>query len=308
MRHIWIKSLTIDDKGIFSDEMLVVLSPSLETKQLKLKPTNEKTVNDAFIKVSFTNQKARTFFYKNPISVDDKKYVMYKRSASSSRQGNVLFIKDDLFKKMDDWSNCGIDLSNLENREKVSKNFLAFQAYKALTLSGCENFIHLNPKNILIIDDLYSTFSTLALSVSDKEPTAEVYNLLDIDRKIFAYESFDNKIKNCIWDGQGFLDDSVFKYPDIDNRTEEYKYQSNSMLILRNRFFKSCVFRTKLQEWFRDNGLFGEIEKDSSGRPTRLNGYTEANNYEDIKIFIGCSNDGNGDGSECQCSEHHPTA
>ena len=286
MKHIWIKSLTIDDKGNFSNEMLIVLSPSLETKQLKLKSTNEKAINDAFIKVSFTNQKARVFFYKNPVFVDGKEYVMYKRSASSSRQGNVLFIRSDLFEKMDRWSNCGIDLSNLENREKVSKNFLAFQAYKALTLSGCENFIHLNPKSILIIDDLYSTFSTLALSVSDKEPTTEVYNLLDIDKKIFAYESFDNKIKNCIWDGQGFLDDSVFEYPDIDNRSELDKYQNNSMMILRNRFFKSCVFRTRLQKWFQDNGLFGEIEKDSSGRPTRLNGYTEATNYEDIKMVV----------------------
>ena len=43
---------------------------------------------------------------------------MYKRSASSSRQGNVLFIRDDLFEKMDDWSSCGIDLANPESREK----------------------------------------------------------------------------------------------------------------------------------------------------------------------------------------------
>jgi len=286
MKHIWIKSLIIDDKGNYSNEMLVVLSPSLETKHLKLKPTNDKTVNDAFIKVSFTNQKARAFFYKNPISVGDKKYVMYKRSASSSRQGNVLFIRDDLFEKMDDWSNCGIDLTNPENREKVSKNFLAFQAYKALTLSGCENFIHLNPKNILVIDDLYSTFSALALSVSDKEPTTEVYNLLDIDKKIFAYESFDNKIKNCIWDGQGFLDNSVFENPEIDNRNDVNHYQNNSMMILRNRFFKSCVFRTRLQEWFRHNGLVGEIEKDSSGMPIHLNGYTEATTYEEIKMVV----------------------
>ena len=46
---------------------------------------------------------------------------MYKRSASSSREGNVLFIRDDLFEKMDIWSNCGIDLSNSENLEKISK-------------------------------------------------------------------------------------------------------------------------------------------------------------------------------------------
>ena len=60
----------------------------------------------------------------------------------------------------------------------------------------------------------------------------------DIDKKIFAYESFDNKIKNCIWDGQGFLDNSVFENPDIDNRNDVGHYQNNSMMILRNRFFK----------------------------------------------------------------------
>lgn len=286
MKHIWIKSLTIDDKGVFSNKTLVVLSPSLETKQLKLKPTNEKIVNDALIKVSFANQKARSFFYKNPISIDDKKYVMYKRSASSSREGNVLFIRDDLFEKMDIWSNCGIDLSNSENLEKISKNFLAFQAYKALTLSGCENFINLNPKNILVIDDLYSTFSAQALSVSDKKPNEEVLHLLDVNEEIYAYESFDNQIKNCIWDGQGLLDDSVFNSPDIDNFRDREKYKTNSMMILRNRFFKSCVFRTKLQKWFSDNELSGTIEKDNSGKPIHLNGYTEALRYEDIKMVI----------------------
>lgn len=58
------------------------------------------------------------------------------------------------------------------------------------------------------------------------------------------------------------------------------------MMILRNRFFKSCVFRTKLQEWFRHNGLVGEIEKDSSGMPIYLNGYTEATSYEEKKMVV----------------------
>ena len=278
MKHIWIKSLTIDDKGNFSNEVLIVLSPSLETKQLKLKPTNEKTVNDAFIKVSFASQKARVFFYKNHISVDDKKYVMYKRSASSSRQGNVLFIRDDLFEKMDDWSNCGIDLANPESREKVSKNFLAFQAYKALTLSGCENFVHLNPKNILIMKDLHSTFMADVLVVTDKEPTDEypIHRLPSIGKNVYTYEGRE-QISNCIWDGQGLLDDDIFK---------ENGYSDKSMMILRNRFFKSCVFRTKLQKWFKDNGLFGEIEKDDNGIPIHLNGYTEATRYEDIKVVV----------------------
>lgn len=277
MKHIWIKSLTIDDKGNFSNESLIVLSQSLETKQLKLKATEEKVANDTFVKIAFNNKDARIKFYKNPISVDNKNYVMYKRSASSSRQGNVLFIREDLFERMDKWSNCGIDLSNQKNKEKVSKNFLAFQAYRALTLSGCERFLHLDPKNILVMNDLNSTFGADVLVVTDREPNTEYpINPLHIGGKVYTYE-VNEQITNCIWDGQGLLDDDQF----IENG-----YSNKSMMILRNRFFKSCAFRTRLQKWFKDNGLFGEIERDDNGNPTRINGYTEAACYEDIKMVV----------------------
>lgn len=66
---------------------------------------------------------------------------------------------------------------------------------------------------------------------------------------------------------EGFLDNSVFENPDIDNRNDVNNYQNNSMMILRNRSFKSCVIRTRLQEWFRYKGLAGEIEKDCRGMP-----------------------------------------
>ena len=285
MKHIWIQSLTIDDKGNFSQEQSIILSPSLETKYLKLKATADKTINDTFIKVSFTTQSARIKYYKNPIHIGDKAYIMYKRSASSSRQGNVLFIRSDLFEKMDKWSNCGIDLSSPENSDRVSTNFLAFQAYKALTLSGAENFIHLNPKNILVIEDVYSTFVKMALFVSDKKPTGNMF-YEGINKEVFAYEDYGKRIKNSIWDGQGFLDDSVFETPDIDSKGNRDNYKNNAMMILRNRFFKSCVFRTRLQAWFRDNGFSGEISRDSQGMPTSIHGYTEAERYEDIKMVV----------------------
>ena len=58
------------------------------------------------------------------------------------------------------------------------------------------------------------------------------------------------------------------------------------MMILRNMFFKSCVFRIRLQEWFRHKGLAGEIEKDGRGIPIYLKGYTEATTYEEIKMVV----------------------
>ena len=52
-------------------------------------------------------------------------------------------------------------------------------------------------------------------------------------------------IKNDIWDGESLLDESVFS----DN------YADKHMLLLRNKFFKSCGFKTKLQKWFKDKNI-----------------------------------------------------
>ena len=286
MKHIWIRSILLSADGTYTDEGLVILPPSLETRELGLAPTVERETNKTLLKVAFTDSKARKQYYKNPVTVDGISYKMYKRSASSSREGNVLFIKKDLFERMEKWSNCGLDLSNEENRERISKNYLAYQAYKALTLTSCKDFFRLNPRNILVIPDLYSTFDEFALSVSDKKPEGETWKLMPIKDKIYAAETPRTRIRNCIWDGQGFLDEFVFDYPTLLNPENEEKYANHSMMIIRNRFFKSCVFKTRLREWFADNDLVGRIERDASGMPVRINGYTEAGSYEEIRMVV----------------------
>ena len=64
------------------------------------------------------------------------------------------------------------------------------------------------------------------------------------------------------------MDVSVFE----DNELEDY-----GMLLLRNRFFKSCAFCTRLQDWFKDNDIT---------RIRQLGGYTTARNVSDIKLVI----------------------
>ncbi len=49
------------------------------------------------------------------------------------------------------------------------------------------------------------------------------------------------------------------------------------MMLLRNRFFKTCAFNTNLQDWFFDN----DIEYVS-----QLAGYTTARDIKDIKLVI----------------------
>lgn len=49
------------------------------------------------------------------------------------------------------------------------------------------------------------------------------------------------------------------------------------MVLLRNRFFKTCAFNTRLQEWFADNGIAGVSQRA---------GYTTARDVKDIKLVI----------------------
>lgn len=53
-------------------------------------------------------------------------------------------------------------------------------------------------------------------------------------------------------------------------------YPDRSMLLLRNRFFKSACFKGKIQKWFRDNGITNIFQ---------LKGFTLAKSIEDIKII-----------------------
>lgn len=171
----------------------------------------------------------RTELYKNGFICDGIKYVEYKRSASRARNGNTLFIMAELYDDMMRWSHIDIQF---EENEIVDVTSL--RAYESLTMSGIESTVHLNTRSILMIDDAVSNF------------TAEVSSTeLDTNGKIFTATK-QCKISNKIWDGQSLLDISVFK---------QAGYDEQGMLLLRNRFFKSCAFNTNLQKWFTDNNI-----------------------------------------------------
>ena len=78
----------------------------------------------------------------------------------------------------------------------------------------------------------------------------------------------ETEIENVIWDGEALLDVSEF---------ERAGYSDKGMMLLRNRFFKTCAFNTNLQKWFKDNGIT---------TVGQLAGYTTARKVEDIKLVI----------------------
>ena len=191
----------------------------------------------------------REKLYADGFEIDGVHYVRYKRSAGASRDGRCMFIAEPLYADMMEWSACGFSAEKVDDQA-------SFQSYIALTMSSIENTIRLPKKAILIMPDAVSEFWTDAVNV---EETLD-HDLTATYQKVF--------VKNKIWDGEALLDVSVF---------QENGYGEKGMMLLRNRFFKTCAFNTNLQKWFKDNQI---------DRVSQLAGYTTARNVEDIRLVI----------------------
>lgn len=165
----------------------------------------------------------REYFYDNGFNVNGIHYVRYKRSAGSSREGTCLFIDERLYKYMTKWSECGL---------KSQFDIASWESYRALSLSGIKGTIEIPLGGILFVPDYKSTFTDEVVSVEMQ------------DGKLTA-QTKQTQITNDIWDGESLLDESLF----VDG------YADKHMILLRNKFFKSCAFKTKLQKWIKDKGI-----------------------------------------------------
>lgn len=165
----------------------------------------------------------REHFYENGFHLDGIHYVRYKRSAGSSREGKCLFIDERLNRHMTKWSECGL---------KLRKDLASWESYRALSLSSIKGTIEIPLDSILFVPDYKSVFEEEVVSVEIE------------DGKLSA-RTKRTQITNDIWDGESLLDESVFANG----------YADKHMVLLRNKFFKSCAFRTRLQKWFKDKKI-----------------------------------------------------
>lgn len=195
-----------------------------------------------------TKSELREDLYENGFVCDGIKYIRWKRSAGSGRVGKCLFINETLYKRMHKWETCG-----LSPKDGDEIDLAGFESYISLTSSSIIGTLELKPENFLIVDDYESVFKDTVIGVE--------YENGQLVAKEQEYE-----ITNSIFDGQSLLDESCF--PD--------EYTKFSMLLLRQRMFKSACFKTRVQKWFTDNNIT-EI--------SQLNGFTVAKSISDIKII-----------------------
>ena len=178
-----------------------------------------KTENGKTVKI----KQLREYFYENGFHIDGIHYVRYKRSAGSSREGKCLFIDERLYKTMVKWSECGL---------KSKTDLASWESYKALSLSSLKGMVNIPLEGILFVPDYKSTFTDEVVSV-------------EIQDGALTAAHKQTEITNDVWDGESLLDESVFRE----------NYADKHMLLLRNKFFKSCAFRTKLKKWFQDKNI-----------------------------------------------------
>lgn len=189
----------------------------------------------------------RKVVYKEGFWCDGRHYVRFKRSAGSARVGKCLFIAEKLYSRMHTWEKCGLTI-----RDGQKIDLAAWESYIALTSSSIIDTIELPPESILVIDDYKSKFRDTVMA------TRAVNGHLETCPE-------EIEVENSIWDGQSLIDPSAMG--------GYYKY---GMLLMRNRFFKSCCFNTNIQKWFADNGIT---------KISQLNGITKAKSIDEIKLI-----------------------
>lgn len=199
------------------------------------------------VPVLMTRAELRHWIYTNGFRCDGIHYVRFKRSAGSARRGVCNFINEKLYPKFDEYDRCGLDI---KDGQKI--NLASWEAYISLTASSIIDTLEIKPENILLIDDYESTFQDRVMLTSSVN-----------DHLVTEPKTID--VTNSIWDGQSLIDKSLLG-----------KYAEHGMVLLRNRFFKSCCFNTNIQQWFKDNGITDV---------SQLHGKTIATKIEDIKLI-----------------------
>lgn len=213
----------------------------------------------------------------------EKHYRMYKRSAGKAKSGSCLFILDELYDEMFDWTWMGHRFDPAKMYDLTS-----IKAYEALTLSNILKSFSLKPKNILLIESIEGApvrgnrrivcseacpkiskgkSRKKRTEVSEESVELRIHTVSecaacpnqDCSRQMTTY-------RNKIWDGQALLDESVFEEL---FREEDGHVEPHGMVLLRNKFMKACAFQTRISAFYEDHqvqtvyDMFGGAHKAS---------------------------------------------
>ncbi len=197
---------------------------------------NQAIINkDLFDKKS--SDEIRDIFYQNGVEIRHdierksgkiikQEFIHYKmlyRSTGKAKDGSCMFICDRLYDKALKFIRMGLKMP------KHNAPIVEMSAYSSLIASSIVGTIKINPKNILVVEDIDSYFRTNVISVETDE-----------NKHCIAVPKSNYELKNTMFDGQGLIDESIFP-----------KW-GEGYVLLRHHMCKMACFKTKIQKFFKD--------------------------------------------------------
>lgn len=251
----------------------------------------------------------------NIIKEEQIHYKMLMRSTGKAKEGDCIFIRENLhstalkYITMDLWDKMPYNGADI----------VGMSAYAPLVTATAIGFITIPIENIFIVKDkdVYTMTNAVSVKVQDVPYEKQVIDWEATEKLINAYnftfykkkrrnnpsytwikksktalkeigvEDFPTKanvyykreccvdrtnekleVKNTLWDGMGCIDESIFP-----NNMEGFIY-------CRSHFFKSCLFRGNIQEYFKD------YYKDAYETATVKDMFGNVFYVKDIKVII----------------------
>lgn len=190
---------------------------------------------DKYIK--YTKDQLRTLYYTQGVDVyynvyskrgkvtstEKIHYKMLFRSTGKAKIGSCMFIREELYSVARDYLYMGYQLP------EKNAPIIEMGAYSSLVASSIIGKVRINPKNILILKDVDSFFSTNVISIETDE-----------HKHCHAITRDNYKLKNTLFDGQALIDHSLFPS------------WGNGYILLRQHMTKMAAFDCYLQQWFKD--------------------------------------------------------
>lgn len=257
---------TRDEKCSYSDVCINVTfnSDVFGMTDKYIRDKNGKWIKHGKIKTSvIDSSKLRKLIYKNGFWMNGRHYVDYQRSGAKSRIGNDLFIMEEYCEHMTDWMNLGLDF-NIPKEYKTKKpdpsdikyekvDLVSVRSYQSLASSSIIGTVNIDPESILLVDDVEGTY-TMECNVVRSKPYVNEDG--KSSKHLEACKENYTQYTDC-FDGQSLVDESVFNenifYHRNKNGVTKESYKKKGFLLLRNRYFKSAGFNTKIQEFFQSD-------------------------------------------------------
>lgn len=159
------------------------------------------------------------------ISSKTIKYQMLYRTPGKAKEGSCVFVNEKLLKIARKY----LTMNLYKKMPNEGAKIVEMSAYSTLITASAADYIHIPLDNILIVEDKKVATELPALAVK-----------VDDEKHCFVQEYEKYPIENTLWDGMGLIDESIF--PD----------NMEGFIYCRSHFFKSCLFRGNIQQYFKD--------------------------------------------------------